>query len=85
VDPRAGLDEVEKRKFLTFLGLKLRPLGLPVRSQSLYRLQYYCSYQGIDGRVIHTDRLCGCGLDSCSPDTVHWQALVSVLMKCGVP
>jgi hypothetical protein len=29
VDPRAGLDEVEKRKFLTLLELELRPLGPP--------------------------------------------------------
>jgi hypothetical protein len=32
VDPRAGLYDVEKRKFLT------RPLSRPARSQSLYRL-----------------------------------------------
>jgi hypothetical protein len=38
VGPRAGLD-VEKRKFLTLQGLELRPLGRPVRSQSLYRLR----------------------------------------------
>jgi hypothetical protein len=29
VDPRAGLDDVEKRKFLTLPGLELRPLGRP--------------------------------------------------------
>jgi hypothetical protein len=40
VDPRAGLDEVEKRKFLTILGLELRHLGRPARSQSLYRMRY---------------------------------------------
>jgi hypothetical protein len=40
VDPRAGLDDVEKRKFLTLLGLELRPLGHPAHSQSLYRLHY---------------------------------------------
>jgi hypothetical protein len=39
VDPRVGLD-VEKRKLLTLLGLELRPLGRPSRSQSLYRLCY---------------------------------------------
>jgi hypothetical protein len=33
--PRAGLDNVEKRKFLTLPGLELRLLGLPARSQSL--------------------------------------------------
>jgi hypothetical protein len=32
VDPRAGLDNMEKRKFLTSLGHKLLPLGRPVRS-----------------------------------------------------
>jgi hypothetical protein len=40
VDPRAGLDDVENRKFLTLPGLELRPLGRPARSQSLYRLRY---------------------------------------------
>jgi hypothetical protein len=40
VDPRAGLEDVEKRKFLIIPGLELRPLGLPARSQSLYRLRY---------------------------------------------
>jgi hypothetical protein len=40
VSPRAGLDNGEKRKFLTLPGLELRPLGHPSRSQSLYRLRY---------------------------------------------
>jgi hypothetical protein len=40
VDPGAGLDDLEKRKFLTLPGLELRPLGLPARRQSLYRLRY---------------------------------------------
>jgi hypothetical protein len=39
-DPRAGLDDVKKRKFLTLPGLELRPLGRPARNQSLYRLHY---------------------------------------------
>jgi hypothetical protein len=34
--PRAGLDDVEKRKFITLPGLELEPLGHPARSQSLY-------------------------------------------------
>jgi hypothetical protein len=38
--PRAGLYAVEKKKFLTLLGLELRPLRRPARSQSLYRLHY---------------------------------------------
>jgi hypothetical protein len=46
VDPRAGLDGVEKRKFLTLPGLELRPLGRPARSQSLYRLRYLGSWYG---------------------------------------
>jgi hypothetical protein len=40
VDLRVGLDDVEKKKFLTLTGLEFRPLGRPVRSQSLYRLRY---------------------------------------------
>jgi hypothetical protein len=37
---RAGLDNVEKRKFLTLPQLELRHLGHSVRRQSLYRLSY---------------------------------------------
>jgi hypothetical protein len=40
VGPRVDLDGVEKRKFLTLLGLELRTLCLQARSQSLYRLHY---------------------------------------------
>jgi hypothetical protein len=32
VDLRAGLDDLEKRKFLTLPGLELRHLGRPARS-----------------------------------------------------
>jgi hypothetical protein len=32
VDLRAGLDDLEKRKFLTLPGLELRPLGCAARS-----------------------------------------------------
>jgi hypothetical protein len=46
--PRAGLDDLEKRKFLTLPGLELRPLGRPARSQSLYRLRYLgCLLSGV--------------------------------------
>jgi hypothetical protein len=44
VDPRARLDDVEKTEFFTLPGLELRPLGRPVRSQSLYQLRYPGSY-----------------------------------------
>jgi hypothetical protein len=40
VIPRAGLNNVRKRKFLTLQGLELRPLSRLTRSQSLYRLRY---------------------------------------------
>jgi hypothetical protein len=40
VNPRAGLDDVEKRKFLT----ELRPIDHPARSQSLSRLSVLCLY-----------------------------------------
>jgi hypothetical protein len=39
VDPRAGVDDLEKRKFLTLPGLKLRSFSRPARSQSLHRLR----------------------------------------------
>jgi hypothetical protein len=40
VGPRARLDVVAKRKFLTLPVLELRPVGRSARSQSLYRLRY---------------------------------------------
>jgi hypothetical protein len=40
VGPRAGLDGVEKRKFLTLVGLELQPLGHPAHSQLLYQIHY---------------------------------------------
>jgi hypothetical protein len=39
VGPRAGLDDVGE-KTLPLVGLELRLLGRPTRSQSLYRLRY---------------------------------------------
>jgi hypothetical protein len=44
--PRAGLDEVEKRKFLTLPGLELRPFGCLARKpvaipSTLFRLLSY--------------------------------------------
>jgi hypothetical protein len=44
LDPRACLDDVEKRKLLTLPGLELRPLGRPARCQFLYRLRYPGSF-----------------------------------------
>jgi hypothetical protein len=36
----SSLEDVEKRKFQTLLGLELRSLGRSARSQSLHRLRY---------------------------------------------
>jgi hypothetical protein len=44
VCPRAGMDDVEKRKFLPPQGLELRTFGRSARSQSLYRLRYRGSF-----------------------------------------
>jgi hypothetical protein len=41
VDPRADLEDIEKLKFFTLLGLELRPPGRPARSHSLFRLCYH--------------------------------------------
>jgi hypothetical protein len=64
VGPRAGLDYLEKRKFLTLPGLELRPLGRPARSQSLYRLSYPGSYDN-PGGDIYIDLPC-CSFLKCS-------------------
>jgi hypothetical protein len=47
MDPRAGLDDMKKRKIFTLPGLELRHLGRPARNQSLHRLRYPSSYQPI--------------------------------------
>jgi hypothetical protein len=39
VDPRTVPNDMENRKFLNLPGLELRPLRLPDRSHSLYRLR----------------------------------------------
>jgi hypothetical protein len=38
VGPRAGLDDVEKRKFFTLPGLELRPLGRPASRYTDYAI-----------------------------------------------
>jgi hypothetical protein len=54
VGPRAGLDDMEKRKLLTLPGLELRPLGRPAPSQWLrvYRLRYPGSLDEVEKRKI---------------------------------
>jgi hypothetical protein len=44
VAPRAGLDDLEKRKFLTLPELEIRPIVRSARRQSLYRLPYLRQY-----------------------------------------
>jgi hypothetical protein len=56
VDPRAGLDDMEDRKFLTLPGLEFRPLDRPARSQSLYRLRYNFTTDIILCQVIFRNR-----------------------------
>jgi hypothetical protein len=40
MNPRTGMDDVERRKILPLPGPELRPLGRPTRSQLFYRLHY---------------------------------------------
>jgi hypothetical protein len=44
--------------FVTFLGLELRPLGLPAHSQSLYRLLSYPGFQRRAGKVQERRETC---------------------------
>jgi hypothetical protein len=53
VDHRAGLDEMEKWKFLTLRGLEIQPLGRRTYSRSLYRLHYPGSYLFFWGTLSH--------------------------------
>jgi hypothetical protein len=52
--PRAGLDDVNKWKFLTLPGLEFRPLGSKARSQSLYRPRYRNEEQEAKLQVCNT-------------------------------
>jgi hypothetical protein len=74
VGPRAGLNDMEKWKFLPSPGLELRHLGRPVRSQSLYRLSYPGSSSSIQ---ILKERLCKfCVLQAgVQVSTVCWLSL----------
>jgi hypothetical protein len=62
MDLRAGVDDVEKRKFFTLPELELWPFGRPARNQSLYRLRYPCSF--LRPILILSSHLC-LGLRSC--------------------
>jgi hypothetical protein len=60
VDPRAGQNDVEERKFLILPGLELRPLGRPARTQSLYWTRYPDSWKGLMSlRKILIKKHCG--------------------------
>jgi hypothetical protein len=50
VGPRAGMDDMEKWKFLPPSGSEIRPLGRPSHSQSLYRLSYPGSFISVSYR-----------------------------------
>jgi hypothetical protein len=47
VGPRAGLDDVEKKKFFTLPGLELRPFGRPARSQSIKEVKLHSCLCGL--------------------------------------
>jgi hypothetical protein len=64
---RAGVDDMEKRKFLPPTGLDLRPLGRPASSQSLYRLRYPV-WTGMD--KIKILPLLGLETQDCGPSSV---------------
>jgi hypothetical protein len=57
VGPRAGLDDMDKRKFLTLPGLELQSVGHPDHRHSLYQLCYHSSKWLQDPRKINGDNL----------------------------
>jgi hypothetical protein len=54
MDPRVGLDDVEKRKFLTLPGLELRSLGRPALSQCMVDIFREITVRAIDGKKRNT-------------------------------
>jgi hypothetical protein len=60
VDPTAGLDDVDKRKFLSLPGLELRTLGRSARSQLLYRLRYPGSIAWHRQECLASERISRC-------------------------
>jgi hypothetical protein len=56
---RTGLDDVEKKKLLTLPVLELWSLCRPVRSQSLYQLNYPGSHIGLFEKLSVEDSLRG--------------------------
>jgi hypothetical protein len=78
VDPRAGLDDVEKGKFLTLPGFELRLLGRSARTQSLYRLRYPGSFIAYINTIIPWCQLLPGnsweGADSHNPVASLWSA-----------
>jgi hypothetical protein len=55
VGPRIGLNDLEKRQFLTLQGLELRTLSRPVRGSLLYRLCYASFSVGlVTSRILST-------------------------------
>jgi hypothetical protein len=52
VGHRAGLDGVEKRKFLALQGLEPRPLGRPARSQ-----EYYINLRSVTSATVPSDKV----------------------------
>jgi hypothetical protein len=68
VDPRGGLDDLEKRKFLTLPGLELRPLSRPARS---YLYTDYATYDFIPVVPNGTKGSC----EASPPFLLIWQCL----------
>jgi hypothetical protein len=56
VGPKAGLDDMEKRKFLTLPGLELGPLDRPARSQFLSVMVLEEKFLGMMNCIVHADK-----------------------------
>jgi hypothetical protein len=54
VDPRTGLDDMERRKLLPLSGLEFRPLGRPARRQFVLYIHdiYNNSFKTVISRLI---------------------------------
>jgi hypothetical protein len=88
MDPRASLDDVGKRKFLTPLRLELRPLSYPSCSQLLYWLRYpsSCIHKLLEKKWNYNETVHQPFVGfSKAYDSGRREVLYNILIEFGVP
>jgi hypothetical protein len=86
VEPRAGLDDVERKIIVPLTGLEVRPLGRPANSPSLYRLRNPVEWDSFNNDPRNWEYSIRMPSDCGERWTVTWKETVKVWFKvsCGV-